>query len=229
MFVVPNKKRSVVHGSVFGRLTVSGVPFYMTERNGHTRQFVVCICDCGAYDIAQCSSLINKTKKSCGCLRLDTFVKHGLSKTKLYYVWNAMLHRCYRPRNTHFAHYGARGISVCDEWRFSFTSFFDWSCISGYREGLSIDRIDNNGNYEPSNCRWITMAQQCLNKRDNRLLTAFGETKPVSQWALDERCVVGENTLRGRLRRGFSPEESISRIASKFPRHSSKMLNGGGE
>ena len=111
--------------------------------------------------------------------------KHGLCKTRLYKEWESMKRRCYCKSATSYEYYGAIGINVCDEWRNDFKTFYDWSMSHGYDDTLTIDRIDVNGNYEPSNCRWITMKEQCRNKRNNRLLTFNGKTQCIVDWAND--------------------------------------------
>lgn len=96
---------------------------------------------------------------------------HGYSKSKLYKILNGMKNRCYNKNAYNYSYYGGRGITICDDWLNDFMTFYDWAINSGYKEGLSIDRIDVNGNYEPNNCRWKTSKQQCNNKRNNIKLT----------------------------------------------------------
>lgn len=107
---------------------------------------------------------------------------HQMSGTKLYNVWMSMNHRCYTKSDCNYYKYGARGITVCDEWRNDFKAFYDWSKSHGYKEGLSIDRIDNNGNYEPSNCRWVTRLVQANNTRRNQMITYLGKTQSLPDW-----------------------------------------------
>lgn len=108
--------------------------------------------------------------------------KHHMSNTKIYHVWQSMKHRCYLKSDTNYYKYGARGITVCDEWWNSFEAFYNWAIENGYEEGLSIDRIDNNGNYEPSNCRWVTRRVQANNTRRNKLITYAGKTQSLPNW-----------------------------------------------
>ncbi len=103
---------------------------------------------------------------SCGCY--SKRVKHGAFETRLYNIWRAMKSRCYQSNNDHYQHYGGRGITICDEWRNDFIPFQDWALKNGYKEHLTIDREDNDGNYEPDNCRWITKKLQNINKRKNK-------------------------------------------------------------
>ena len=147
-----------------------------TERPAHVKRkgsFWLCQCDCGNQTIVEGSNLGVRTS-SCGCKRKEamlnnrkhkTTINSGLSKTRLYYIWNSMKQRCHNHKSKDYRHYGLRGIRVCDDWRNNFTSFRDWAISNGYTDELTIDRIDVNGNYEPLNCRWVTMAEQNRNKR----------------------------------------------------------------
>lgn len=204
MFVVPEAKRLVQPGQTFNRLTISGVPF----RFGGI-QHVVAKCECGKYKLLAVNNLCRTN--SCGCVRTAATptVSHGGSGTRLYNIWAGMRYRCQNPNHFAFSDYGGRGISVCPEWS-TFGPFRDWAIANGYRDDLTIDRADNNGNYEPSNCRWATYTQQNANQRRNRLLTAFGETKGICQWVGDHRCAVPHRVIADRLRQGWNAERAIS-------------------
>lgn len=124
--------------------------------------------------------------------------KHGLSKTRLYRIWSNMKGRCYNQNDANYYRYGGRGITICDEWRNSFTTFYNWAMENGYRDDLSIDRKDNNGNYEPSNCRWATTKQQENNRGDfNINISYLGKTQTLMQWS--EETGISFNTLRYRI------------------------------
>lgn len=138
---------------------------------------------------------------SCGCLR-----QHGKSRTPEHAVWAAMIQRCTNPNSAKWKDYGARGISVHPRWRQSFRSFFD-DVGSRPSPQHSLDRIDNDGNYEPRNVRWATRKEQARNKRSSRVLTVGGESATLAEWV--ERTGIGKSTIRERLNRGWSEERAV--------------------
>ena len=127
-------------------------------------------CYCGTEFKTQIADVKNGTTKSCGCLKMKNLISrtttHNMSNTRLYNIYSKMKYRCYNPNNDDFKDYGARGISICKEWLSGFENFYNWAITNGYNKDLSIDRIDVNGNYEPSNCRWATPTTQARNKRN---------------------------------------------------------------
>lgn len=155
-------------GQKFGRLTVIEYAYSDKEK----KAVWLCRCDCGNTCYARGKSLRTGVKQSCGCYQRErtreASVKHGGCGTKLRNSWKAMKARCYDPNSYGFPWYGGRGITVCDEWLHSFGAFRDWALANGYREGLSIDRIDADGNYEPSNCRWISKSENSGRANRNR-------------------------------------------------------------
>ncbi|HDR4589362.1 hypothetical protein JC777_00225 (plasmid) [Bacillus cytotoxicus] len=126
---------------------------------------------------------------------------------RLYRIWCNMKSRCYNENIPNFKNYGGRGIAVCNEWRNDFTSFLNWSLENGYKNDLLIDRIDNNGNYEPTNCRWTTRKQQNLNRRNNRLVTIDGVTRSFSEWADD--FGISRSTALCRVQAGKTEQEAL--------------------
>lgn len=173
-----------------------------------------CKCDCGNNNIISANKLTSGKTKSCGCLKKETakppvIVKHGMSYSRLYQVWKDMKGRCCDLNNKRYANYGGRGIKVCDEW-LTFENFCKWALSDGYSDDLTIDRINNDGNYEPSNCRWATKKIQANNRRTNHLLTYKGETHTLKEWA--EITGINYSTLVARINRlGWSIEKILNK------------------
>lgn len=134
--------------------------------------------------------------------------KHGKSKTRLYNIWLNMKARCYNLNNHKYNDYGGRGITICEAWLNDFQAFYDWAMANGYSDDLSIDRIDVNGNYEPSNCRWTDNETQSNNRRSNRFIEYNGKSQTIEQWA--KELNVDYKKFHSRLKRGWSIEKAIS-------------------
>jgi hypothetical protein len=137
-----------------------------------------------------------------------------IRRNPLYCVWKSMKGRCYNENDTRFYSYGAKGVIVSEEWRY-FDDFYIWSIENGYKEGLSIDRINNDGNYSPENCRWATNKQQSRNRSDNLFIKAFSENKCLQDWSEDSRCKVSRSLLSKRIYGGMDAETAISTPAQK--------------
>ena len=151
-----------------------------------------CLCDCGNTVYVTSHSLIAATTKSCGCYTKDRIKDkntiHGQAKTKLYSVWKNIRRRCYNTNDKSYNRYGGRGIGVCEEWKDSFQSFYDWAYANGYDNNAkygecTLDRIDTNGDYCPANCRWVSLKEQANNRQSNVLITYNGKTDTMSNWA----------------------------------------------
>lgn len=168
-------RRVDLSGQRFGRLVAV---CYVPRVTGITKKYGwLCKCDCGEYKIIKSNALTSGAQVSCGCYNKERLLgsninqTHGMSKSRLFITWRNMRVRCYSEKDKRYSAYGGRGITVCDEWRNSFEAFRDWALANGYRDDLTIDRIDVNGNYEPSNCRFITRAENNKNRRTRKETT----------------------------------------------------------
>lgn len=138
--------------------------------------------------------------------------QHGGRYTRLYNIWLNMKQRCSNPKASHYEYYGGKGVSVCEEWKKSFSTFRDWALSNGYEDGLTIDRIESDKDYCPENCRWVTHLKQMSNTTRNVMLTYQGETHSLSEWS---RIVgVPYGTLKSRLRYGWSVERMLGGVTS---------------
>lgn len=133
--------------------------------------------------------------------------RHGLANTKLYKSWQRMKVRCYNKNYSHYKDYGGRGIVVFDEWLHDVVSFYNWAIDNGYQEGLTLDRIDVNGNYEPGNCRWITNDEQQNNRRNNIKITYNGKTQTITQWA--NELGIKRDLIERRYHRGYTDKACL--------------------
>lgn len=196
-------------GKKFGLLRV--VERTENDKNGSPKW--LCLCDCGNSIVVYGSCLRYGITKSCGCMRKEwnsnKHKKHEQSNSKLYGVWRSMKYRCNNPNCHAYENYGGRGIRVCDEWNGSFLSFMCWANEAGYKEGLSLDRIDVNGNYTPDNCRWATAKIQTNNQRNNRLLEYNDEIHTVSEWS--EITGISRSAIYGRLKCGWSIDMALTK------------------
>ena len=167
---IPNGHFRDYTNEKFGRWTVQ----YFVKKNSYGASIWHCKCDCGTEKDLTVATLVSGYSKSCGCLRDETTSKrstsHGMSKTRLYKEWIAMKDRCYRKSHEFYQYYGGKGIKVCDIWKNNFENFRDWALQNGYRDDLTIDRINNDEDYSPSNCRWVNLKCQANNRTNNILV-----------------------------------------------------------
>jgi len=217
---------SVKIGDKFGSLTVSG--FSVAERkSGRKYVLVSCSCDCGGSHNTEEQNLRSGNTSRCrACYAVSVkgrATKHGHSpsvgnklEVSCYTRWQAMKARCNNPNDTRWSDYGGRGISVCQAWMESYDSFLsDMGLLPSL--GHQIDRINNDGNYEPSNCRWVLRKENSNNKRNNHIITAFGKSKTLQQWA--DTYGIDSSTIRRRIKLGWNAENAVSLSAenSKKP------------
>lgn len=194
-------------GKRFGRLTVKEFAG-MNYRHSATW---LCVCDCGNLKTVDGNSLRMGGVRSCGCLDKEAHITrpnrrtHGMNGTRINRIWRAMKARC---ANRNDKLYGGRGISVCAEWS-DFEPFYEWAIANGYTDDLTIDRIDPDGDYCPSNCRWITIKEQQSNRRTNNNITINGETHTITQWA--SISGLHYSTLWKRMKKGISGEDLIKK------------------
>ena len=175
-----------ISGKKYGKLSVIDI----AGRTPRKQVTWNCVCDCGTKLIVIGCSLRSGNSKSCGCKKRESTKKrnkkHGYAnrgkKTRLYNIWIAMRQRCSNPKHKSYDRYGGRGIRVCAEWN-SFKAFRDWALKNHYHKTLSIERIDNNGNYEPNNCKWASDISQANNKINNRHITYLGQRKTLAEWS----------------------------------------------
>lgn len=198
-------------GQKFGRLTV----IELDKSNKHNGVYWICKCDCGNTSIVRSDALTSGNTKYCGCLASEqraingkSNMKHGMKGTKIYSSWQAMKKRCYNKKYENYIRYGGRGIKVCDEWLNDFQSFYNWAIKNGYKEGLTIDRIDINGNYEPSNCRWCTAKEQSRNTSKNIFLTFNNKTQCLTDWA--NELNISREILYYRINKGWETERALT-------------------
>lgn len=191
-----------MEGQRFSRLVV--VRPAARDKRGNARWH--CHCDCGGTATVQSGALRNGHTKSCGCLHREKSTKHGKVGHRVYEVWNSMRDRCLNANHPSFACYGGRGINVCERWHKIENFVAD---MGDPPDGMSLDRIDNDGNYEPSNCRWATRKQQSRNTRQNVVLVHRGQTLCVTEWA--EIIGVPRETIYTRLRRGWSVARALTK------------------
>ena len=205
-------------GKKFGMLKV--VRFLKPEErfyNGKLKSDRVweCVCECGNKINVATWKLKNGNTKSCGCYRKEKLKEnqidatHGKTNTLLYRTWDGMKKRCYNKNANNYENYAGRGIKMCDEWKNNFQAFYTWAINNGYKKELSIDRIDVDGNYEPSNCRWATAKEQSRNRRDTLYVEYNGEKRTLIE--VSEEVGISYGKMYARIfEMGKSLEEAIA-------------------
>ena len=219
-------------GHKYGRLTVENIDHWKQLKTGK-RAYVKCKCECGNEVVVCAYALTSGGTKSCGCYfketRSQTARKHGESASRLYHIFHDMHRRCNNPKRQSYARYGGRGIKVCDEWnqKTGFENFFKWAMENGYKDDLSIDRIDYNGDYEPSNCRWADAITQANNSSWNHVIECNGEPHTLAEWGRIRN--INSGTLVNRLKLGWSIEEALEFVPHKVVRRDEVLYTINGE
>lgn len=197
-------------GKQFGRWKV----LKFSHKNSKRMSYWQCKCKCGTIKNVLGTNLTSGKTLSCGCYAREQNSKnHQLMKNHnrqiLYSKWQNMIRRCYDTNNQMYQRYGARGIRVCDEWLTSFEKYFEWANKTGFKKGLSIDRIDVNGNYEPLNCRWATNFEQANNKENTKKIFYMGKEKTMAEWSRELN--IKYDLLKYKIRKGSSMEEIVNK------------------
>lgn len=191
------KLKEDLSGKRYGMLTV-------VKYDGNGRWTVKC--DCGNVKHMLTRNFKYGQNKGCGCQTGKKSGTHNMHDTRIYGIWEGMKARCQNPNNIYYHNYGGRGISLCSEWQ-KFDNFYKWSMENGYNDKLTIDRINSNGNYEPSNCQWSTRKAQANNTRRNHYIEFNGETKTIAEWA--DVLGISYDTMRWRFR-NWSVEKALT-------------------
>ena len=185
-------------GMRFGQLTV----LRRSEIRYFSNIMWECECDCGE-KLLLASAILRRGQKSCiKCCHKRESAPYRVSETHIYKIWQSIKSRCFRKSDRAYRYYGGRGIVMCDEWKNDFFAFQDWIVGHGYKDDLTIDRIDNNGNYCPGNCRFVTMKEQSRNKRNNIFVEHDGEVKILSDWA--KELGMSKQAMFNRFRSGWN-------------------------
>lgn len=202
-------------GQIFGNLVVVKRVEDHVTCGGQKKKMYLCKCSCGNMKVIQSASLRNGRTKSCGCINLAKLkagrTTHGMRKTRLYGEWAGMKTRCFNPNSQRFSDYGGRGITVCEEWKNDFKSFYDYvSQLPHFgEEGYSLDRINNDGNYEPGNVKWSTAKEQNFNQRRTAKVEFNGEIHTLAEWS--DIKGIPLRTLKYRYYHGKRPDEILSK------------------
>lgn len=200
-------------GQKFGRLTILS----RAENDRYGNACWLCACDCGQTIVARGAHLRSGNTRSCGCLDKEADNKrnyrHGLWASRIYRIYYHMRDRCYNRKSVSYPYYGGRGIAISPEWD-TFEKFYVWAIENGYNYGMTIDRINVFGNYEPGNCRWIPLEAQAENTTRSHTITIGSISKTINEWA--EETGLSRSTILSRLQRGWSPEDAVMKSKGRY-------------
>ena len=192
-------RREDLTGQVFGRLTA------LSQVSQTGKSVWLCLCTCGGKKHILACNLKSGAIESCGCLQKENRTTHGLSKNPLYNTWANMIKRCTEPNSRSFADYGGRGITVDPRWK-NFANFLE-DMEPTHKSGLTLDRIDNDGNYEKLNCRWTSHKEQTWNRRSNRVVSYQNQDKSLAEWC--EILKLTYSLVQQRIKKGWTPEQAF--------------------
>lgn len=199
-----------ITGDKYGKLVVLEYGYKKDKKN-----YWKCVCECGKETTVSINSLRTGNSKSCGCLQKEIAKKyrhsttHGKFGTRIYQTWSAMKSRCYNSKVDSYKRYGARGITVCEDWKNDFTKFYEWAMNNGYEDDLTIERLNANGNYSPNNCTFIPGNQQSNNRRCSIFVKIGNETRNITGW--EKATGIGRMTLYRRYHKGLRGEDLIKK------------------
>lgn len=192
-------------GQKFGRLTV--IERAENDKKGNTRW--LCSCSCGGKTTVGVYHLTRGKIQSCGCIKKEMLSNrdnaHHKAGTRLYSIWAGIKERCFNSNHKNYDRYKGRGITMCDEWKDDFMSFYNWAIKNGYKNGLTIERINNDGNYSPANCRWATREEQANNTSRNHFIVFNGEKHTIADWA--KKFDIDYKRLNNRINSGLPLEK----------------------
>lgn len=209
-------------GKTFGKLKIVSLEYKKQKYNKNNKKdgflyYFNCVCTCGKNVIVNLHDLTSKHTQSCGCFQKEQTSNknkvHGLTHSRLHNIWVSLKQRCYNINNQAYKNYGGRGIAVCNEWKNDFITFYNWAINNGYKEDLTIDRIDVNSNYYPENCRWITKAEQNRNYRRN--VYVIYKNKKYCLKSLAEKFNINYKIFHKKYKKGISIEDIINSSSKK--------------
>lgn len=198
-------------GKRFGKLEVLEISRRERTKSGSLKIYFDCVCACGNKVEVVYQQLKEGKTISCGCYRKQKVIEnnttHNQSNTRLYKIYMGMKKRCYNKKCEAYSYYGGKGIKICDEWS-SYETFMQWALSNGYSDDLSIDRIDSNGDYEPNNCRWVSIKEQANNKSNNTVLEFNGRQMTIAQWS--EVTGIEKTVISRRIHLGWDIQRALT-------------------